>query len=379
MTVSLTRARVIAYRVRVHGLDRPALDLSACPVLATGAQDTPPGRTAPLAVASRVSKITHADIATRIDEGTLALAYTVRAAMHVHAGDHLGRLAAALRVRGGDELPVTSFGPFGGELAAAGIGFDWAVDHVATAMREVMADGVARTKGELSTALIESTDARLRPWCEGCGAHHVQDGLFRYATLAAGLRLVYDRSPAAVRLVKASGVRKVSASTARRDLVREYLRLAGPTTPALLASWLGLTPAAVKAPWEAASAVEVDVEGDRRWMHPDDLEAVPGRPARGAVLVPPYDPFVETGDRELLVPDRARRREVWRATQNPGVLLLGGEVAGVWRHQTARNRLTLTVRPFRALTVADRRAVEARAGRLSEALALSQASVTVDG
>jgi hypothetical protein len=272
---------------------------------------------------------------------------------------------------------VTSFGPFGGELAAAGIGFDWAIDHVATAMRDVMADGVARTKGELSAALIESTDARLRPWCEGCGAHHVHDGLFRHATLAAGLRMVY--STAGVRLVRASGVRKVSASTARRDLVREYLRLAGPTTPALLGSWLGLTPAAVKAQWEEASVVEVDVEGDRRWMHPDDLETVPDRPSRDAVLVPPYDPFVETGDRELLVPDRARRREVWRATQNPGVLLLRAEVAGVWRHQAARNRLTLTVRPFPTLAAADRKAVEAQADRLAEALVLAQTSVTVDG
>jgi hypothetical protein len=375
----LTRARALAYRVQAHGLDRPAPDLFNVAVLATGARDAPPGRTAPLALAVRAGGLTHADVAARIADGSLAAAYTVRAAMHVHAGDHLGRLASALRVRGGDELAVSSFGRFGAELAGAGLTFDWAVDHVAAAMRDVMADGTARTKGELSVAVIEITDARLRPWCDGCGAHHVHDGLFRFATLRAGLRLVYDPSPSAVRLVRADRTRTVSAATARADLVRDYLRLAGPTTPAALAAWLGLTPAAARKLWPTASVAPVDVEGARRWMHADDLAAVPKRAATGAVLIAAYDPFLETADRELLVPDGAARRQVWRATQNPGVLLLRGEVAGVWRHRTTRNRLDLTLRPRRPLTAADRRAVERRTAHLADALGLADAVVTIDG
>jgi len=44
--------------------------------------------------------------------------------------------------------------------------------------------------------------------------------------------------------------------------------------------------------------------------------------------LPPYDPLAEVAHRELLLPDPAVRRQVWRAVANPGLALMAGELAG---------------------------------------------------
>ncbi|SNT39628.1 Winged helix DNA-binding domain-containing protein [Asanoa hainanensis] len=143
----------------------------------------------------------------------------------------------------------------------------------------------------------------------------------------------------------------------RGELVRRFLRYAGPTDRDGLAAWLALSPAAARRWWELADVVPVEVDGRRLFLHPDDLDAARAAPAaRGVSLLPPYDPVLELGDRALLVPDPARRKQVWRATANPGVVLAAGAVAGTWR----RRKGTITVTPFGRAP--DRRALAAAAG-----------------
>lgn len=385
----ISREQMLAYRLVTHGLDDRGpggrgkdgspRDVSSMAVLATGVQDAPPGRSAPLAVAVRAHGTTKARVAALIGDGTLALAYTIRGSMHVHPGRELGRLMSGLRVDDGASLAVPSFGTFAAELEAGGVAFGAALHAVAGAMSDVMADGLARTKGELSGAITPAVEPRLAPWCAGCGVHHVHDGLFRFATLQAGLRLIYDPSPSSVRLVRATGIRRRPAGASRAALIREFLRLGGPTTPALLGIWLGLTPVAARAIWPAASVVEVDVGGARRWLHRHDAEAMAraGAP-QGMTLLPPYDPWLELADRELLVPDKARRREIWRAAQNPGVVLAAGEVAGVWRHTTSGGKVTVRVRPFESLNAVQRTAIEGEANNLAGVLGTDGAAVTIE-
>ncbi|WP_372339079.1 DNA glycosylase AlkZ-like family protein [Actinoplanes sp. RD1] len=89
------------------------------------------------------------------------------------------------------------------------------------------------------------------------------------------------------------------------------------------------------------------------------------------------DPLLQARDREVLVPDRARQKEVWRALGNPGVLLVDGEIAGVWRAKTAgRKRVDLTVSAFGALPARTRRAVEEEAGVVARAREAAGATVT---
>ncbi len=106
------------------------------------------------------------------------------------------------------------------------------------------------------------------------------------------------------------------------------------------------------------------------WLLSEDEAAVraePG-PTAAARLLPSGDSFflLQGADRELLVPDVDRQRELWTPRVWPGALLVDGEVAGTWRRAGA----VLTVRRWQPLSGAERDAVEAEAASLPLALGI---------
>jgi hypothetical protein len=369
----------------VHGLEAPG---DAHDLLGVGVRDNPPGRTAHLVLRVRAPRLA---VREGVLDGDLPLVYAARAATHVHRAADLPLLVAALRLDDNDAPSVTSFGPFGKELAGQGVALPDAVDQVAEAMRRVTADGKAtdgkapdgraRTKGELSGAVTPLVDRRFAPWCEGCGVHHVHDGLWRYATLQAGLRLVHDPSPSGFRLVRtrtgtAGAEVRADRDESRRTLTGRFLRLFGPATPDHVGSWLGLSRAAAHRWWRLVEEelVPVSVDGAARWIRAEDLDLLCDAPRpRKTLLLPPYDPITELADRDLLIPDKAVRRQVWRPTANPGVVLVRGELAGTWRQRTRRDRLELTV----TMNGTHRRPpIEADAAALATALGLAGVTVS---
>ncbi|SDU63672.1 DNA glycosylase AlkZ-like family protein [Jiangella alkaliphila] len=361
----VTRAQVLAYRAAVSGLSGTGS------VLLTGVQDHPTGATARLATALRGAA-----------DGDAVLVHSVRAATHLHRSGDLGLLAAALRVDDGAELAQQAIGRFGAEI---GSGFGAAVDEVAAVMRDVMAGGVARTKGELSGAVSPRVDARLAPWCQGCGVHHVQDALFRYATLQTGL-VIEVESPKVFRF-RASGGGGAGADdvdAARAELVRRFVHAAGPVRPTHLATWLSLAPAAAKRWWALAEPDLTDVEADGRRgsILAADAPSFDDPPAPDELrLLGSYDPLTELADRELLVPDPAARRQVWAATANPGIVLWDGEIAGTWRRRTGRGRLTLTATAFDGLPPAwaDHESVRADADVIGRFFGVEEVEVATAG
>ncbi|MGH8776159.1 MAG: winged helix DNA-binding domain-containing protein [Jiangellaceae bacterium] len=363
--VPISRKQVLAYRAAVHGLGGGAADN----VLGAGMQDNPPGRTAKLGLVLR---------GVDLDDRTTALVHSVRAAMHLHRADDVGRYAAAVRPDDGAELSRQSFGPFGEQLAADGVDLGAAVDAVAEALRDVMADGAARTKGELSGAVTPLVDRRVTPWCNGCGVHHVYDALFRYGTLQAGLTIEVE-SPTSFRFLPPSGTaHRPDRDRSRAEIVRRFLHLAGPVKSAHLASWLGRTPAGAWRWWGLLEDEVTEIAVDRRsgWIRSEDLDELTSAPEPPELrLLGPYDPVTALGDREVLVPDAARRRDVWKAVSNPGVVLVDGDIGGVWRQKTSGNRLTITIRPFDRLGPAHRRAAEADAQTIAGHLGATDVTV----
>jgi hypothetical protein len=97
----------------------------------------------------------------------------------------------------------------------------------------------------------------------------------------------------------------------------------------------------------------------------------------GVRLLPAMDPLLQARDRDLLVPDRAQQKEVWRVLGNPGVLLVDGEIAGVWRAKmVGRKRVDLTVTPFAPLPATRRRQVEDESAVVARARDVPEAPVT---
>lgn len=98
---------------------------------------------------------------------------------------------------------------------------------------------------------------------------------------------------------------------ADRLLVRKFLHCHGPSTPALLAEWLGCSPAQARRLWNSvAQELEpVSVEGKARWLLSADRDALahPCGPQERLLLLGPHDPYLDTRDRTCCCPTKRFR------------------------------------------------------------------------
>ncbi len=158
----------------------------------------------------------------------------------------------------------------------------------------------------------------------------------------------------------------VDPHDARLELARRYLHVFGPTTPEAFAQWAGIGTAGGRAAFEdlGAELTPVGTPIGDGWMLSSDEGTMraKARPAAPARLLPSGDTFflLWGRDRELLVPDAARRAELWTSRVWPGAVLVGGEVVGTWRRANAK----LSIQAWRSLTPSERTAVEAEAAAL---------------
>lgn len=335
MAVRVSRAQVLAYRIAAQQLHRGDTRPADLAVTELGVQDTPAG-TARLAVAAR----TTADP----DDDALALVWSTRGAPHLHRRAGLRAVATALwplsdadarariattRIKEGARLGLAAF------RAAA------------EAMHEVVTRPLA--KGVVSGEVTARIPGSLTFWCEPCGARHVSGALFQQVGVAAGTQLVPGASTTTLAPIPGwPGPPRAARGTA--DLAATYLRLLGPATETETAAFLGTRVAELRRAWPIGLA-DVEVDGRTCWLPEDAVAALlDPPPPPDLVLLPAGDPFLQARDRQLLVPDKARAGQLWRAMGNPGVVLVAGEVAGTWRAKLAgKKTLRVSVTPFDSL------------------------------
>lgn len=164
----------------------------------------------------------------------------------------------------------------------------------------------------------------------------------------------------------------------RQDVVRATLHLLGPATPAQVAGYLDAPLADVRARWPV-DVTPVEVDGQQRWALADDLDALVGAEAVADRLLGPYDLLVQGRDRDLLVPDPAHAKALRPVLGRPGAVLLGREVAGLWRPRKSGSTLTVSVGLWARRTRAAERAVEAGAEALASFRGLRLAAVDYAG
>jgi hypothetical protein len=153
---------------------------------------------------------------------------------------------------------------------------------------------------------------------------------------------------------------------ARLELARRYVHIYGPATPEAFGWWSGIgtrhATTALEALGRSLTPVHTPV-GEAVILTSDEpaVRAAPG-PAAPARLLPSGDSYLllQGLDRELLVPDAARRRDLWTPRVWPGGVLVKGELVGTWRRANA----TVVVRPWIRLSRAAGEAIEAEAEAL---------------
>ena len=183
-------------------------------------------------------------------------------------------------------------------------------------------------------------------------------------------------APTGTVLIRWAGARQATVWTvprpsmdvreARLELARRFLHVFGPTTASSFAEWAGIGVPDASAAFDGLARELAPVRtpiGDA-WVLADDETTLrsPAAPGTGVRLLPSGDAFylLWGADRELLVPDAARRAALWTSRVWPGAVLLDGEVVGVWR----RAGPSFTIETWRRLTGADRDLVAAEAASL---------------
>ncbi len=324
----VSRVDVLRFRVRAQELHRDDGGSDAA-VLDLGVQDTGPDGAA-WALAVRGASVPVVD---------LALAWTLRGAPHFYRRAEIAAVAAATAPWSDTDAAKRIFDA-ARPLKAAGIPILEALDVVAAEMRDIAAKPIV--KGEMSTQLTRRLDAPYLRECRPCQAVHTFEQPFRLAALRAGLELEPDTSPPVLRRIPRW--RGPAASVPQHlDPVRGVLRLLGPATPKLVAGYVDSPVAEVSARWpEDVQAVEVD--GQRLDILADDVPALSGAESSGVVrLLGPFDLFLQGRDRDLVVPDPAARKDLWRMLGRPGAVLAGDEVVGSWRPRASGRKLRLAV------------------------------------
>lgn len=153
------------------------------------------------------------------------------------------------------------------------------------------------------------------------------------------------------------------------DLARRYLHAYGPSNTAAFAEWAGISLSQAERAWAkiGSELAEVRFEGRKNWALAGDLDALEhAEIPDGVRLLPAHDPYLELRDRETAAAERAVQRVIWRAAGSPGVMLVQGQIAGVWRSRRQGQALLFDFSPFTALAPRARQEITAEAEGIAQ-------------
>ena len=377
-----TRDQVLAFRLAGHNLlgRRPLRELTDV-AGACGVRNTPPGSSL-LALHARVADLTPVAVDEALtDSRTLVEALGMRISPHLVPTPDLALFTlGALPAEEASLRGVLS--NFTAQLDRAGLPATAALAQAADAASAELEDGPL-SRSALSAGITRRMPEGLSQFCRACDSTHIFESLFRlvgvrgvWVITRSGKQTVYVRTDQTIGAVPSG-----DPSDLRAELLRRYLRCFGPSTARDFGDWVGIGTAEAQQTWDriADRLAEVDVDGRRAWIWADDLAAFesPPEPA-GVRFLPPYDAYLDQRDRQTIVPDKARHRQVWAIIGNPGGLLLDGELVGTWRPQKRGKRLNLTISAFSPLSPGARAEIEAEAALLGPIRGCTSVEVAFD-
>jgi hypothetical protein len=161
-----------------------------------------------------------------------------------------------------------------------------------------------------------------------------------------------------------------SSEQALRTLLRQFYSTYSPATFEDFAHWWGVSASEAK-PLEQLIDGELEqVEFDHQpsKMLSRDIDQLSSiDEAHSIRLVPSWDTYVMFyHPREFFVPQEYRTRIFRQIQGNAPALLVDGTAAGTWERTKKKARIEIMVRPFKALSSAQKRAIREEAGLLWE-------------
>lgn len=118
-------------------------------------------------------------------------------------------------------------------------------------------------------------------------------------------------------------------------LVRKYLHCFGPASIDGFADWLGCSSAQAERIWQTViDEIEpVSVSGKERYVLSDDKDLLlsPPQPERKIHLLGGHDPYLGLQDRNVVLENKAKQKQIWQTVSNPGTVLWQGEIVGMWK------------------------------------------------
>jgi hypothetical protein len=223
----------------------------------------------------------------------------------------------------------------------------------ATVLTGTLQDGRHLTRSELATALeqagiIRSGDDRLR--LTYLVMHAELEGLICSGAMRGKQHtyaLLDERMPA---------TRTLAREEALAELTRRYFTSHGPATIKDFAWWSGLSTSDVKVGLELnTSQLETArIDGHAYWFRPDVQPIPVASPI--AHLLPAYDEYTIAYKDHTAILDPEYRELVVVAFGI--VLIIDGRIIGAWKRVIEKNRVLLTLEPFRALCAAEQRALD---------------------
>jgi hypothetical protein len=132
-----------------------------------------------------------------------------------------------------------------------------------------------------------------------------------------------------------------------QKLARKYLHCYGPASIDGFANWLGSSPAQAKRIWQTVmDEIEpVMLSGKKRSILSDDKELFlsPPESKRKLHLLGGHDPYLGLQDRDVILDNKARQKQIWQTVSNPGALLWQGKIAGAWKAVRKGNEMEIDV------------------------------------
>jgi hypothetical protein len=165
----------------------------------------------------------------------------------------------------------------------------------------------------------------------------------------------------------------VDPEVARIELGRRHVHAFGPTTPAAFAWWAGVSPQDARRTFEvlAPELAPVDYDGHPAWvLAADEAALVTAGPMQGVRFLVASDLRLFGQDRTRLFAGPGLHRHIaLHDTFHPHGLLIDGRIAGAWGRRAGQ----VSVRAYGPLTAATRQAIHDEA----EAMPIPGATITV--